>query len=111
MPGDTVVAFAMALMSMREKEMEDLRRTGRTTRLVDQYIQDLFNNPGKWIVMQDHHDNGNKHLFRIINRRLAIEHQEIYTSDLIEAKEASCMIRLICDPAVLAKVNKRMTGE
>lgn len=38
--------------------MEDkYRRTGRTTRLIDNYIQELFKN--KRIVVKDHYQNGN----------------------------------------------------
>lgn len=50
--------------------MEDqLRATGRTSRLVDSYIQELFNN--KEIEVRDHFTNTRAHkdlLKRIVNR-------------------------------------------
>ena len=58
--------------------MEDkYRRTGRTTRLIDNYIQELFKN--KRIVVKDHYQNGNdihinEFLVDSIMRRLALEH-------------------------------------
>lgn len=50
------------------------RADGTSTRMADQYIQDLFNN-GK-IHVQDHYDGraAHEHLFHIIMRRLEMEH-------------------------------------
>ena len=55
--------------------MEELRCTGRTTRLADDYIQSLF----KYgiIEVKDHHSNGTLFLFRIIQDRLSREHSRI----------------------------------
>lgn len=89
-----------------QRYLESLRRTGRTTRLADQYIQDLFNNPGKWIVLCDH-DNGNiNHLSNVINKRLALEHPGLYSSSLIEVSLTK--IRLLANPTLLARVNKAL---
>lgn len=56
------------------------RMMGNTTRLVDQYIQDLFNN--KRVELKDHYENGtyepaNKYLLRIFQKRIEIEHSRI----------------------------------
>lgn len=50
------------------------RRSGRTTRLVDAYIQILFKT-GK-VVLYDHHyhERANEHIARIFFRRLEMEH-------------------------------------
>lgn len=61
--------------------MDKNRRTGRTTRLADGYIQDLFKD--KKIVVVDHFQDGtrktneitSKRLTDIIMKRLAYEHQ------------------------------------
>jgi uncharacterized protein (TIGR02145 family) len=65
------------------KECEKLkeRATGRTTRLVDEYIQKLFNNIGGWVEIRDHHDSFDSHkrLCDLINRRIGIEHPQFET--------------------------------
>lgn len=55
------------------------RATGRTTRLVDYYIQELFNNPNSEIEIIDHTNNqqSNVHLTQMILRRLDNEHPGI----------------------------------
>lgn len=55
-------------------------RTGRTTRLADDYIQDLFDNIGEKFVIKDHRDdfNSNLHLCNIITSRLSSEHPNVY---------------------------------
>lgn len=60
-----------------------LRRTGRTTRFADQYIQDLFSsetaNIKGSIVVRDHHGSpeADKRLADIIMQRLHMEHQHV----------------------------------
>jgi hypothetical protein len=65
--------------------MEEVDRgTGRTTRLVDKYIQDIFNNPNKFITIEDHypHNVAHLYLFNRISDRLKIEHGRLnYTWD------------------------------
>lgn len=34
-----------------------LRRSGRTTRLIDAYIQELFDRPNQWIEIRDHYQD------------------------------------------------------
>lgn len=59
------------------------RQKGRTTRLVDKYIQELFENNGEWITIMDHTDLPTeneyrlrmaKQLFDKIIKRLKFEH-------------------------------------
>lgn len=53
---------------------EETRATGRSTRLVDKYIQDLFNN-GE-VVIIDHHNiqKVNNYLTSKVINRLKLEH-------------------------------------
>lgn len=53
-----------------------MRRTGRTTRLADYIIQQLFNYPGVSVKIVDHHHSSSacEHLCNIITRRLRLEH-------------------------------------
>ena len=67
--------------------MEDINRgTGRTTRLVDSYIQELFNN--KEINVKDHFEHKTAHSYlvkRIINRfnnELNRGHLKLVVNDL-----------------------------
>ena len=55
------------------------RATGRTTRLVDYYIQELFNNPNSEIEIIDHHNTqqSNIHLTQMILRRMYEEHRGV----------------------------------
>lgn len=55
------------------------RATGRTTRLVDYYIQKLFNNPNEEIEIIDHYNiqQSNIHLTQMILRRLYEEHRGV----------------------------------
>lgn len=60
-----------------------MRRSGQTTRLIDQYVQQLFASPGERLMIVDHHEGGrdyhaNKHLLTILDRRIKSEHgQEV----------------------------------
>ena len=53
-----------------------VRMTGRTTRLVDSYIQLLFENIGEYIKVKDHynHIRADKHLIERIEERLYREY-------------------------------------
>lgn len=51
---------------------KDLRRTGRTTRLIDDYIQQLFS--GKEVLVLDHNKKINKSMCATIIERLKNEH-------------------------------------
>ena len=52
------------------------RQTGRTIRLVDYYIQELFKNPNSWITIKDHYDHPTAHkvILGKILKRLDSEH-------------------------------------
>ncbi|WP_289300065.1 hypothetical protein [Xylanibacter muris] len=53
------------------------RASGRTTRQVDNYIQELFNAKiGEWITLFDHSEcrTGNDGLFHKIRKRMEFEH-------------------------------------
>lgn len=66
-------------LSHLEEEFDYLqtRRTGASTRLVDYYVQELFNT-GK-VIVKDHCDTTNAHrfLFRTFLKRLQLEHPHI----------------------------------
>lgn len=55
----------------------DLRRTGRTTRLVDKYVQDYFTSTH--VVIRDHVPNTGCHedLAELVTDRLIVEHHII----------------------------------
>lgn len=55
------------------------RATGRTTRLVDYYIQELFNHPNEEIKIVDHTNTqqSNIHLTQMILRRMYEEHRGV----------------------------------
>ena len=59
------------------------RQKGRTTRLIDKYIQELFNHNGEWLTINDHTDLASeqeyhlrmtRQLFNRIIQRLKFEH-------------------------------------
>lgn len=54
----------------------DNKRSGRSTRLVDEYIQILFSNRGEYITILDHYDSRSAHWLLItrILQRMRIEH-------------------------------------
>ena len=55
------------------------RATGRTTRLIDYYIQELFNHPNEEIKIVDHTNTqqSNIHLTQMILRRMYEEHRGV----------------------------------
>ena len=55
------------------------RGTGRTTRLVDYYIQELFNHPNEEVEIIDHTNTqqSNTHLTQLILQRMYNEHRQI----------------------------------
>ena len=57
--------------------MEEKRHSGRTTRMIDQYIQWIFDSPNEWITIEDHHNDVRNHkdVFEKIKRRLISEHE------------------------------------
>ncbi len=63
-------------MYRREDIIKPGRAVGNTTRLVDYYIQELFNNFGKFIKVRDHYPlrEADEYLYHRILNRLVIEH-------------------------------------
>lgn len=53
------------------------RATGISTRLVDQYIQEIYGNEGEWVEINDHYPsmNANKLLAERVIARLKAEHR------------------------------------
>jgi len=57
--------------------VEQNRRSGRTTRLCDQSIQELFNIGKVKIFDHTRHTESNKHLIKMICNRLDNEHRHV----------------------------------
>lgn len=80
-----------------ERWLYDLkhRKTGRSTRLVDKYIQDLFNRCGEWVEIFDHFRGrqASERLVRLIQRRLMNEHG--ITNNALEFDRDKCALRLV----------------
>lgn len=55
----------------------NLRATGRTTRIVDDTIQKMFNNPNEWVFVCDHYPTrlATVRVVDLIRRRLQYEHK------------------------------------
>lgn len=76
------------------------RASGRTTRIVDQVIQQLYRNPGEWVALYDHYYNGRseKHIYNMVMRRMEFEHP----NDVVERRQgkiSSIEIRLASCPS------------
>lgn len=110
---DMTIAQQLAIQAYVEMEERKLRCTGRTTRIVDSIIQDLFNKPGKWIPIRDHLDSNAAHenLHKILMRRIRSEHKWLVDSALFEHSSDSRAVRLVIDPKKLDQINKRLNGE
>jgi hypothetical protein len=79
----------MGNMKEADEVLEDLfnrtwqRQSGRSTRLIDRYIQDLFT--FGTVTVRDHYDNDRNHiiLFDRVKKRLKDEHQTVtYSYDI-----------------------------
>ena len=102
------------------KEKIDLRDrcAGRTTRLVDKYIQDLYNNIGKWVEVHDHYQirpnqscwEADKMIMDKILARMKLEHP----NDVIEVDRHGRKLKLVtCLSSekvseMLDEINKRL---
>jgi hypothetical protein len=106
---DMVMALAMALMAA---QLDQLRRTGRTTRKVDLIIQSIFEKPGTWIIVSDHaeHQDDNSHIWHVLMRRIANEHQHLVESEILECDRKNSRIRLMMDEKKFAEVKKKLAG-
>jgi len=64
----------------RKEYEESIRATGRTTRLIDNYVQELFRK--REVVLKDHHNDGedyraNGYLATKFKDRMNLEHKAI----------------------------------
>ena len=68
--------FNERISLIREAGELSYRHSGRTTKLVDEYIQKLYNNQGKWVDIYDHYEGhaANYMILRIIIARMEAEH-------------------------------------
>ena len=76
---NTAIEIRMFKDKLYKIKDDSNRATGRTTRLVDYYIQELFNNPNKEIEIIDHHNTqqSNIHLTQMILQRFYNEHKGV----------------------------------
>lgn len=89
----------------REIIMYKSRATGRTTRIVDEVIQQLYRNPGKWIALFDHYYDGRseRNVFNMVMRRMESEHPKDRIEkrrgniSTIEIRLAQCPDRDFCE--------------
>lgn len=67
------------VMIKHPDDYEYNRASGRTTRLIDKYIQELFAKEGEWIEIKDHYDNrhAHKYVFNKVLDRMHLEHTRI----------------------------------
>ena len=76
-------------------EIQDLvdRETGRTTRLVDEYIQKLYDNQGEWVSIIDHFPSkmADKQLLEKILQRVFYEH----SNDKVEVDKIHNKLKLV----------------
>ena len=79
--------FLMSIESIRR------RMTGRTTQMVDGFIQKLYKNEGEWVEIYDHYPSRNaaRMIMEKIIRRLQFEHPQ----DKIEVDKLNNRIKLI----------------
>ena len=114
--------FSIALESQH-------RQKGRTTRLVDNYIQELFNHNGEWVTIADHtdlsseqkcHSRMTRQLFDKIIQRLKFEHNyeknDKITIDKRLTDNNEFQVKLTYNPAnkefinsVFKELHKRIT--
>ena len=54
------------------------RMTGRSTRMVDEFIQKLYKNEGEWVEVYDHYPsiNASKMVLAKVSRRMLFEHPQ-----------------------------------
>ena len=62
--------FLMSIESIRR------RMTGRTTKMVDEFIQKLYKNEGEWVEIYDHYPsrNADRMVLDKVIKRMQIEH-------------------------------------
>jgi len=80
-----------------EPDITPVRRTGRSTRLIDEYIQELFR--GRRILVKDHYGTrqSDELLWDDIMDRLYLEHKHLFGRDLIEKSQIALTIKILPD--------------
>ena len=78
--------FLMSIESIRR------RMTGRTTQMVDGFIQKLYKNEGEWVEIYDHYPTiqASRMVFEKVIKRMLFEHPE----DKIEVDKLNNRIKL-----------------
>ena len=78
--------FLMSIESIRR------RMTGRTTQMVDGFIQKLYKNEGEWVEIYDHYPsrNADRMIMEKIIRRMQFEHPQ----DKIEIDKLNNRLKL-----------------
>lgn len=68
------------------------RMTGKTTRMVDEFVQKLYENEGEWVEIYDHFPSIQAHrmIFEKVIKRMLIEHPQ----DKIEVDKLNNRIKL-----------------
>lgn len=76
------------------------RLQGRTTRLIDKYIQEIYQHQGEWVTIEDHDPTKQAHrmLFNKIMRRMQFEHQDDEVKgDLAHGSPRIMLVKCRCD--------------
>ena len=95
-----------------EKKLMELeiseRMTGRTTRLADSYIQDLFKNIGECVEIHDHysHLDTDMELANIIRNRVMHEHQIDLDTFFSDTEDGVIVLRIPEEYNEIYKKNK-----
>ena len=87
------------------------RATGRSTRLVDEFIQKLYKNEGEWVEIYDHYPsrNADRMIFENVIRRMQVEHPQ----DKLEIDKFNNRIKLTwCQrDGILDEIDKLVSYE
>ena len=81
---------------MKQASSLSERASGRTTRMIDEYIQELYNHQGEWIEITDHWPThrASDNILRKIIQRMELEHKtdkfEIRRIPSLRMKLISC---------------------
>ncbi len=68
------------------------RMTGKTTRMVDEFVQKLYKNEGEWVEIYDHYPSiqADRMVFEKVIKRMMFEHPQ----DKIEVDKLNNRIKL-----------------
>lgn len=77
------------------KQISELstRATGRSTRLIDEYIQKLFENRGQWIKIYDHYESKQAH--NILANKIIKRIQNEHPGTVYDCNKKTCEIKII----------------